>query len=205
MRRKTIYRILEKREKKHNITLPSNYKDIIKEYESLCDLKGNRVEWYDRKAKKLNANATFKGVILINVQYWYCIVTENSPLIKNMFIETIGHELTHKEYELPRVFVRGRNNRKFCNWINEVYADFCGSKLLKEHGGTFEDVVDVFTEKLNRSGIETDSIHPDWKTRKRYIQTRSFDHSLIMKIAEETNCTNSSLIKMAETFPTVKI
>lgn len=150
----------------------------------------------------LNAKMFMKKVILVNSAWAAQIILYDNEKTHNAFLITIGHELMHK-YDCK---ITGLDNieKKFINWVTEVYCDFGGAKLMVESDR--KKLVDSATYKKEQKkeakkktfrpirDIDTFD-HPSWEHRAEYAQNYDFDETLIRKIAEDTGCTNEKLIQ----------
>lgn len=78
----------------------------------------------------LGANSQFKNKIYVSSEWAVLLLKNDNEEIKNAFLFTLGHELTHKDKSFPTNKYR-KKDLKFINWVNEVYCDFGAAKKLE--------------------------------------------------------------------------
>ena len=156
--------------------------------------------WFDpvdSRFRGLSANCFLPSVVTINGEWAYHILTSHSDELMNYLISTLGHEIGHKEriYRYPPY---SKKISEFINAVNEVYADFYASNLIK--GDVRSILINAAKHKLdyrnnNNCSPDKDTYnHPSWAHRIKYLSEYNFDSNLIREIAHDYNFDNTLII-----------
>lgn len=152
-----------------------------------------------------------KCIIFTNI-WCICINHEadNNGITEQAFLQTLGHELAHKDGDYSKRDFRHRIRRnlippenRLINWTTEIHHDFKGSVIS---GNTdIESLIEIckfkmqIKERLGQPQGSTNS-HPDWNFRMECLQQGTFTLDTIKYIAETVNCTNTELINELHNF-----
>jgi hypothetical protein len=142
--------------------------------------------------RQLNAISMWRGLILASAEWAARLVLEPGEEVRNAFIFTMGHEMTHQKKDY---FFLGfpTSDKCFVNWVSEAYADFGGAMLAFD--GKIEPSIFAMEYKRRNAKNNKDTIsHPSWERRIRLVSSGSFDTELIHLIASDTGCKNEKLI-----------
>jgi len=209
MLHKSTVNYIKKKAKKEHLTIPQNYEQILEQYIEKANKLGYTLEF--RKGRclepdSLNANAgwTPKMSIVATPEWAARLVLYNTSEIHNVFEISLGHEITHKEKRLNS-FKYGVLASTFVAHVNEVYADFNGTKLMansqKDHL-----IGAIQYKKQFRKNDVSNSTHPSWTNRLKYANFGVFDSDLIHEIAKDVNYSKEEVIKaVIEFFPIVEL
>lgn len=187
--------IIRKYSKANNLSVPVNYKHILRKYENAANGRGYlvRFAWfYGTFQSPLNASSAFYHCILLNIPWIVRVVFYDSKDTFQAFIGTIGHEMTHKERnDLFPLYLK-RKDRLFIHHINECHADYGSAE--KVFGNSRKLACQTIRYKKNLSKTpEIAGKHPSWNNRYTYIQKFDFNESLIRQIATDEGCTNEKV------------
>lgn len=197
-----VKQYIKKKAKKFGIQLTEDYLKILKYYCALVRKEGCSLSF--RKGRNLNPNTldcnAGLGIIfgIVATPEWaYQLVVDTQDSLQNIFLMTLGHELTHRENDLNPLLHFGKN-QKFVAYINEVHADF--GAVVKFGDCDSDKQIQAMNYKLiekEKSGRkdESNNGHPSWEKRMSYIQQKNFDEALIRRIAADVRCTNEKLIQ----------
>lgn len=142
--------------------------------------------------RQLNAISMWKGLILVSAEWAARLVLDPDEDVRNAFIFTIGHEMTHQKRDYLFLDFPTKDKR-FADWVSEVHADYGGALLVFE--GRTEPSVQAMEFKKSNAKNNRDSVsHPSWKRRIEYLLRGTFDSNLIRLIAKDTGCNNEKLI-----------
>lgn len=182
---------------KHNNMKLSNVEEILKrELEPFSFWHGKiKYAWFWSAGVRIpNASATLPGTILINAEWAARIVLEqDNPYMHDAFALTVYHEISHHKNDFSYFDFWSKNGR-FVNWVNEVHADFRGTKMAFD--GKREQAAAAMKYKLCNKRKDRDQIlHPSWNRRIDYILNFDFNHTLIDQIAMDTGCKDTLLIE----------
>ena len=189
------------RARKLKIKWNSNYLSNLHQYNNMIKAYGCRLDFHWRRCssfKELNCNAGFgkHTTVVASLGWAEKLVFSNSEEVRNAFLMSLGHELTHKENDaniLSGLFVK--NGIKFIAYANEVHADF--GAVMKFGEGNKEKQLKAmkYKQSCKRNPNASDFFHPSWNERYAYINTGMFDENLIRRIAKNVDCTNEHLIE----------
>lgn len=185
-----LFRVTYKRQR--NILL--EYEDICKKYgyKLKCSYGGIR----PIKKKNLNANAglfNFQSIVITPEWIYQLIFNEDTELVRNALLGTIGHEISHKLGNIKGI-------KKFELWVNEVHCDFKSATITLNNdrekliqGIRFKT---EFKAKTNPNILTKQSgDHPSWEQRLDYISNYNYDEKLIRRIAKDTKCSDENRIQ----------
>lgn len=113
----------------YNREFPEQYNRYLEKYRLITHQLGYKL-LFCLNRKDLFANAGY-GKMPIRVSFEWAsrlLYEGNRTIVENAFLVTLGHELTHKKYDMfPLCYIK---NKKFIAWINEVHADFGAAELM---------------------------------------------------------------------------
>ena len=199
LRRIILYCKFNKFSRENNLSIPTNYIQIIEKYENISHSKRIivRLSWlYGTKESCLNASSAISNCVIFNQSWLYRVVFFDGLETNNAFKMTLGHELTHKENDLLPLkgIIYDINGYCFIAWCNKVHADFGAVVKFAELDRNKQ--IQAMEYKLNLKKDDKPSLdHPSWCQRIEYVKNYDFDEILIRKIAEDTNCHNEKLIQ----------
>lgn len=197
-------RYKEEKSKDTALMFPSNYEAILREYQKIVHKEKKYVVFsdYPFKAKTLNGSPMLPFGILLSREWAFKAVLFDLDDTRNAFRVTIGHELTHKEKEYPKLFYRGYD-RKFIAQTTEVYADYNGAKRMinSSRKNLLRSIQYKRSHKISIGEEDTgDFAHPSWERREYYVTNFNFTADLIKQIADDVNCQNERLINSVISF-----
>lgn len=183
------------------------YDAIFQESDELVKSHGYQLVIYTRLGQdkdSVNCNAGFFkfSPIFVTQHYAMQLILNPSTEMRNAFMVSIGHELTHKDGNLCPLMGLLTNqllkipaNVQFLSHVNEVHADFGAVQKVANSKRSVQ--VNAMTFKMQHREERHDFEHPSWKQRLNYIENYNFNEILIRQIAKDTNCTNEKLIQRA--------
>ena len=188
---------IRRKAQKEHYQLPDNYKQILFDAVSCYKETGIKTvySWlWDAGCKIPNASSSIPGVVLINSEWAFLLVTHyKDESVVDAFKMTMGHEMTHKENDYLYVEPFSRAG-KFVYWVNEVHADYGG--IVKAFEGDVFRGIRSMKFKWNCKGARDRDLrtHPSWKRRIEFVSSSDFDCDLINRIAHITGCKDQELI-----------
>lgn len=149
----------------------------------------------------LGASSAMKNRIAVSAEWAARLILFDSEDTQNTFQITLGHELSHKDGDFAFLFWERKNrcfihkeDRKFVNWVTECHHDYAA--VEKMYSCSKKKLLASMEYKIKLKPNNNDSnSHPSWNRRKGYVENYDFNLDLINKIASDTGCTNSILIK----------
>lgn len=150
-----------------------------------------------------NGNSTFRHSIWLNGEWAYILTHNDCGYTQEKlfgFVEdTIGHELGHK--------MKGRSMESlkyaptlssyyFISKLHEIFCDFYAHNFINSDNSK-QIILSACDFKLkHKNNIDkTNKIHPNWETRKRYIDNyAAFSEKLIRDYAKECGIRNQKFI-----------
>ena len=140
----------------------------------------------------LGANSQFKNKIYVSSEWAVLLLENDNEEIKNAFLFTLGHELTHKDKSFPTNKYR-KKDLKFINWVNEVYCDFGAAKKIGNNSKDNLKRAIKFKIKMKPHNEESKT-HPSWNKRLEYAEIGVFGKILIKQIYTDSKCNNDDLL-----------
>ena len=196
---KRVVKYIKKRSAQWDIPFPEDVEQRLVDIERSFSQKNIRVKFvFDSyNGNILNACAGFFQSSPIRVyQEWaaYLILRGDNADVKNAFLCTIGHELTHQEGKDISPF-RHFLNIRFIAWVNEIHADFGAEDKMLEQSRSC--LIAAMKFKQSQKKKDRDSCtHPSWKRRIHYAESfEIFDEKLIRQIAKDTRCKDKKIIQ----------
>lgn len=201
---KPLTKIVVKRKcKEKGISFPDKYEERLQKYSELSpEYKVYFSAFKGDFEKTLNAYSSHEKTIIFNCE-WAVHLIINKDGVYETFIETLGHEITHKK-KWFKVWNLIGSKRRFVCWTNEVYADFGSSleingvdkstiltamqyKLKAKTDKKLEGLTGEKREKkMKKIDRDTDT-HPSWNRRIKYVTKHDFNQNLVRQIAIDTN------------------
>ena len=170
--------------------------------EQLCNssvlMYGYKIEFsFGRGLSKtgLGANAGLlkHSKIFISPNWIIKLITDEYNIAETAFLQTVGHELTHKDGDFP-ILKYGVNYVKFIAYVNEVHADF-GSAQKMLNSNREQLLQSMLYKQSQFSNIDKgDYAHPSWEKRICYVKHFNFTKTLIKQIMYDMNCLNDVII-----------
>lgn len=152
-----------------------------------------------KKGIQRELQASFLNYYILATQEWLInLIIDETDNTQNAFLITLGHELTHQDEEVSKKNI-SNEDKKFVNWVIEVYCDFGAAKKMVEYSR--ERLIKSMEYKINmkHSSIE-DENHPSWNNRLKYATNYNFDKKLIKQIYTDSGCKNEKLLNKAIEF-----
>ena len=189
---------------RRSLELKKECKDItgtLNEALKLPYLKDTKVifTWLlDGFSNRPGAMSVCRGLIAVNAEWAARLVLFDDEEVKEAFMFTMGHEMTHQAGDCSFFGLSGKEKR-FVNWVGEVHADFGGAELAFD--GKVSKALTAVRYRANQRKSDKDSqAHPSWKRREEYLSYKRFDKELIERIAGDTGCDNGELIGKVSEF-----
>ena len=190
----------------NHLKIQFNYEKTLIFYCKLIENYGYKLEF--RKGRnltinKLNANAGYfkNSSIVVTPEWAYQLIINNSNL-NDIFLITLGHELTHKDNEIC-ILKYGIKYIKMIAYTNEIHADFgAAQKMFNCNRKVLIKAIDYklnYKKEYNQKD-KSDFTHPSWARRLYYAENYNFNEDLIKKIAEDVGYKNEKLIKEISEF-----
>lgn len=187
--------------------LSSHRLSVFQAGDELVKSYGYQLVIYNRLGQSqdaVNCNAgLFKfSPIFVTQHYAMQLMLNPSVEMHNMFMMSLGHELTHKEGDLcPLTGLLSNRlskipaNIQFLSYVNEVHADFGAAQKAADSKRSVQANAIAF--KIRHREEKRDFEHPSWSQRLDYIENYNFNEKPIRQIANDTCCTNEKLIQKA--------
>lgn len=139
-----------------------------------------------------DAMSVFPGLIAVNAEWAARLVLLDREEIRDSYIYTIGHEMTHQsgDYVFWEAFTK---DKRFVNWVAEVHADYGGAVYAFE-GDVQRAIASIEYKAIDNKKDRDRQAHPSWRHREEYLKVKTFDRKLIQRIAKDTGCINEELI-----------
>lgn len=184
---------LVKRASELKTELPNDYINTLHNIKNIDNNKIIFSYFISGYRNELNANSALKGYIIFSYEWAarYILISDN--IIKIAFLQTVGHELTHKDGDFP-ILKYGVNYIKFIAYVNEVHADF-GSAQKMLNSNRKQLLQSMLYKQSQFSNIDKgDYAHPSWEKRIYYVKHFNFAKTLIRQIMYDINCLNDVII-----------
>lgn len=159
-----------------------------------------------------NASSSIPKCIIFNYVWRLCL-TKDDPIITSAFLQTLGHELGHKnkDFSICHYICREKWNSvpyrpktRLIHWVTEIHHDFYGAMVS---GNTDDEIIKKIIQCkqsikniLSQNADKPTDTHPDWDFRLHCLLQRRFDLDLIRQIAEKAGCNNEELIQELHNF-----
>lgn len=165
------------------LIFPDNWEEVLDRYKHIAHREGVYVIFsdYSFTPNSLNASSMLPGGVLFSKEWAVRAVLFDGDETRNAFMVAVGHELSHKEKEYPRLRYSGCD-REFIAKTNEVLADYNGAKRML-HSSRRDLLRSIFYKRQHRISMGKedtgDRAHPSWERRAYYVTKYNFDAKLI--------------------------
>lgn len=197
---------IKRKAKKLKLNVPDNWKEIINKLSVIPSECNTEIKYTADifSADLLSMQLQRDGSIQAKAEWAAHLVLYNTEEVKNTFLVTVGHELTHAEKDNSFLFkqYKRRHYKKFINWIDEVYADFggvqkmgCNSRKKLISAIDYKIINKKQKYRYTPRSLKDGYTHPSWQRRRYYAENFNFNEQLIRQVAEDTGCKDEQLIQ----------
>lgn len=180
-----------------NKIIPIDYMQTLSYYQKLAEENGYQLYFKHTsflKDENMNCNATFFNFPIIATPEWAYQLIWKDPMIEQVFLETLGHEISHKIKNLNG-FPFSKTGT-FYAYINEIHCDFYASVMFFH--SKRQPLVNALSYKYKRNPQDKRTYsHPSFGLRLKAVTDYNFTETLIRFIAKEIGYKNEEKIKYA--------